>query len=606
MTPPLTRRRLAAMIALVAGAVSPLVAVHWARVRAARTIATHDATAVAAYLPLVTPAARGSADYDLPQLLIRAHALDELPGLSARFEIYHRTAPLVQATAAPLPAVVLEELRREVWVHWIGDREAALAPLLDRDGWDVVGVVAAYPDVGGWPVSPWMLAALVLLAVAGGQAVRAIGQGAEARRHAQNQYWAAAALFGVATFADVRIVTGGATDRWLSDARLLMQEASALAPEARNVPAAFAGIARGAETVPADSERAEVRRGQAGGITRATVAVRLAPGRWLELRAEPGEAGSAGWLAVTLGAAALGPLATWLVAWSIGAPRRRRETLAAWGFLAPSMLHLVAFSIVPLMFALYVSVHRWSPLERAHPFVGLANYGHVLTDPLAWTALGHTLLYALTVPLALTLALPTALLLARMGTWALRVLLVPHLVSVVAIGLIWRSLSNPDTGLISHVLARAGATPVNWLGDPNSAFAALLVVAVWMQLGYQATVLTLGLRAIPPAYLEAARLDGAGRWQRFRRVTLPLLRPAMFAGLVTGSIAALQVFALVMAATGGGPLGTTDVITSRIYATAWGASRFGDASAMALLFFVLLLGVTWRQMTWLHREVARV
>ena len=80
----------------------------------------------------------------------------------------------------------------------------------------------------------------------------------------------------------------------------------------------------------------------------------------------------------------------------------------------------------------------------------------------------------------------------------------------------------------------------------------------------------------------------------------------MVVGLLTGLIAALQVFALVMAATGGGPLGTTDVITSRIYATAWGASRFGDASAMALLFFVLLLGVTWRQITWLHREVARV
>ena len=602
----LAGRRLAAMIALATGAVSPLVAVHWARVRAARTLATHDATAVAAYLPLVTPAARGGADYDLPQLLIRAHALDELPGLSAQFEIYHRTAPLVQATAAPLPAVVLEELRREVWVHWIGDREAALAPLLDRDGWDVVGVVAAYPDVGGWPVSLWMLAALALLLVAGGQAVRAIGLGPDARRHAQNQYWAAAALFGVATFADVRIVTGGATDRWLSDARLLMQEASALAPETRNLPAAFAGIARGAETVPADSEQGEVRRQRVGGIARASVAVRLAPGRWLELRAEPGEAGTAGWLAVTLGVAALGPLATWLGAWSIGAPRRRRETLAAWGFLAPSMLHLVAFSLVPLMFAVYVSVHRWSPLERTHPFVGLANYGHVLTDPLAWAALGHTLLYALTVPLALTLALPSALLLARMGTWALRWLLVPHVVSVVAIGLIWRSLSNPDTGWISHVLARAGAPPVNWLGDPSTAFVALLVVAVWMQLGYQATVLTLGLRAIPPAYLDAARLDGAGRWQRFRRVTLPLLKPAIIAGLVTGLVAALQVFALVVAVTGGGPLDTTDVITLRIYATAWGASRFGDASAMALLFFVLLLGVTWPQIKWLRRDVARV
>ncbi|HEV2749357.1 MAG TPA: sugar ABC transporter permease [Gemmatimonadales bacterium] len=599
----LTRRRTAAIVALVAGALSPLVAVHWARTRAARALATHDATAVAGYLPLVTPPARGSADYDLPQLLIRAHALDELPGLSAQFEIYHRTAPLMQATATPLPAAVLEGLRRETWVHWIGDRGAALAPLLDRDGWEVVGVVAAYPDVGGWPVSPWLLAALLLLVVAGGQAIRAIGSGPEARRQAQKQYWAAAALFGVAAFADLRLVTSGATDRWLSDVRLLMQEAAARAPEARSAPTLLAVIARGAETVPADSERAGVWRRRSDGITRASVAVRLAPGRWLEVRAEPGEAGTAGWLLVMLGVAALGPLATGLASWSVGAPRRRRETLAAWGFLTPSMLHLAAFSFLPLLFALYLSVHRWSPIEPAHPFVGLANYERVLADPLVWAALGHTVLYAGTVPLSLVVALAVALLLARAGGWALRALLVPHAVSVVAIGLIWRSLYNPDVGLINEWLTRAGAAPGNWLGDPKTALVALMAVSVWMQLGYQVTVLTLGLRAIPAAYLEAARLDGAGHWQRFRRVTLPLLRPALLFGLVTGLVGAFQVFALVIATTGGGPLHATDVIVSRIYRTAWEALRFGEASAMALLLFALLFGLTWVQLKLLDGQV---
>ena len=328
----IARRRTAAIIALAASALSPLGAVHWARMRAARTLATHEASAVAGYLPLVTPAARGSADYDLPQLLIRAHALDELPGLSARFEIYHPTAPLVQATATPLPAAELEGMRREVWVHWISDRGAALAPLLDRDGWDVVGVVAAYPDVGGWPLSPWLLAALFLLVVAGGQAIRAIGLAPESRRQVLKQYWAAAALCGVAAFADLRVVTGGATDRWLSDVRLLMQEAAARSADARNVPAALAGIARGAETVPADSEPPGVGRRRVDGTIRASVAVRLAPGRWVEVRAEPGEAGTAGWLAVLLGVAALGPLTTWLGVWRAGAPRHRRETLAAWAF----------------------------------------------------------------------------------------------------------------------------------------------------------------------------------------------------------------------------------------------------------------------------------
>jgi len=602
----IARRRTAAIIALAASALSPLGAVHWARMRAARTLATHEASAVAGYLPLVTPAARGSADYDLPQLLIRAHALDELPGLSARFEIYHPTAPLVQATATPLPAAELEGMRREVWVHWISDRGAALAPLLDRDGWDVVGVVAAYPDVGGWPLSPWLLAALFLLVVAGGQAIRAIGLAPESRRQVLKQYWAAAALCGVAAFADLRVVTGGATDRWLSDVRLLMQEAAARSADARNVPAALAGIARGAETVPADSEPPGVGRRRVDGTIRASVAVRLAPGRWVEVRAEPGEAGTAGWLAVLLGVAALGPLTTWLGVWRAGAPRHRRETLAAWAFLTPSLLHLVAFSLAPFLFALYLSVHRWSPIEPTHPFVGLTNYGRVLTDPLVWAALGHTALYACTVPLSLVLALALALLLARTGMWALRALLVPHAVSVVAIGLIWRALYNPDLGPINQLLARAGAAPVNWLGDPQTALVALMAVAVWTQLGYQVTVLTLGLRAIPPVYVEAARLDGAGRWQRFRRITLPLLRPAILFGMVTGLIGAFQVFALVVATTGGGPLYSTEVIASRIYRTAWEALRFGEASAMALLLFALLFGVTWTQLKLLDRQVEHV
>jgi multiple sugar transport system permease protein len=404
----------------------------------------------------------------------------------------------------------------------------------------------------------------------------------------------------------MRVVTGGATDRWLSDVRLLMQEAAARSADARYVPAAVAVIARGAETVPADSERADVRRRRIDGTTRATVAVRLAPGRWVEVRAEPGEAGTAGWLVVMLGVAALGPLVAWLGTWSAEAPRRRRETLAAWGFLTPSMLHLAVFSLLPLLFALYLSVHRWSPVEPAHPFVGLANYGRVLADPLVWAAVGHTALYACSVPLSLALALVLALLLARSGAWVLRALLIPHVVSVVAIALIWRSLSNPDRGLINQLVARAGGAPANWLGDPRTALFVLMAVSVWMQLGYQLSVLTLGLRAIPTAYLEAARLDGAGPWQRFRRITLPLLRPAMLFGMVTGLMGAVQVFALVVTATGGGPIDATDVIVSRIYRTGWEAFRFGEASAMALLFSALLFVFTWAQLKLLKRQVEHV
>src|SRR6058998_1214748 len=257
----LTKWRAVASVALAAGILLPLTLAQRARGRYERALAAREATAVAAYLTVVTPPPRAErgAGYDLPQLLIRARALEELPGFSGRFEIYHATAPLVRATAPPLPAATLQRLRREVAVRWTG--EAALAPLLDRDGWYVVGAVAARPAGGTWPVSPWSLGALLLLLVAGAQSVGAIGRPHQAWRQSFGPYGIVAALFGVAVFADVRGAAGDATDRWLYDTRLLMQEAAARIPEVRSAPAGLTTLARGAgagagagaEIVPGDS-----------------------------------------------------------------------------------------------------------------------------------------------------------------------------------------------------------------------------------------------------------------------------------------------------------------------------------------------------------------
>src|SRR2546422_1784183 len=199
----LTKWRAVASVALAAGILLPLTLAQRARGRYERALAAREATAVAAYLTVVTPPPRAerAAGYDLPQLLIRARALEELPGFSGRFEIYHATAPLVRATAAPLPAATLQRVRREVAVRWTGD--AALAPLLDHDGWDVVGAVAARPAERTWPFSPWSLGALLLLLVAGGQTVGAIGKPRHAWRHNFGPYGAVAVLFGVAVFADL-------------------------------------------------------------------------------------------------------------------------------------------------------------------------------------------------------------------------------------------------------------------------------------------------------------------------------------------------------------------------------------------------------------------
>jgi multiple sugar transport system permease protein len=601
----LARWRAAACVALAAGAVLPPVAVWSARARYQRVLAGRDATAAAAYLALVTPAARGGGGYDLPQLLIRARALEGLPGLGSSFEIYNRTAPLVRATAPPLPPAVLERLRRDRAVRWTGD--ATLAPLTDRAGWEVVGGVAARPHPYGWPLGPWSLAALLLFLVAGTQVVRAIGGSRDAWRQVLARASAAAALFGVGAFADVQVAARGATDRWLSDTRRFMQEATARIPDARSAPGILAPIARGADLVPGDSSDDTISRTEVGGLRQAIAAVRLGPGRWVELRTRPLEVGTEPWLALTLGPAALGILGVWLAAWSVvAAPRRRRETLAAWGFLAPSALHLVAFTLGPLVFGLYLSLHRASPFESTQPFVGLANYGRALRDPMVWMALVHTLEYALYVPISMAGALGVALLLARRSRSVAIVrtlFFLPSVASVVAIALVWRWMYHPTLGVINHALAQAGLGPVNWLGDPRIALVALMIVSAWATFGAQMTVFLAGLAAIPRAYLDAARVDGATAWQGFWHVTFPLLRPVTAFVLVTGIIGACQMFALVVVLTGGGPLGATDVVVSRLVQSGWEQLEFGDASVLGLLLFALLFGVTWAQFRLLARRV---
>lgn len=603
---PRARARWGTVLGLAAAALLPPAAAHWAGARGERELAARDAAAAAAYLAIVTPMARSGGGYDLPQLLIRARALAGLPGLAVDFEIYDRTAPLVHATAPPLPPAELERLRREVAARWTG--QAMLAPLLDRDAWDVMGAVAAQPRNGGWPVSPWSLAALVLLLVAGTQAVRTMGAAGEPWRQALGRYAAAGALFGVAMFADVRLAGREVTDGWLSDARLLMQEAMARVPETRSAPASLAPIARGAEVVPAESLGAGVVRRDVAGVVRAVVAVRVGPGRWIELRARPVEAGPAPWLALLLGLAALGPLTALLAGWTLGAaPRLRRETVAAWGFLAPSALHLVVFTIGPLLFAVYLSVHRFSPIEPPpRPFIGLAGYAEALESPHVWATLGRTLLYACYVPVCMGLALALALVVRgrSRGARLVRALVfLPAVSSVVAVALVWRWMYHPDAGVINYLLTRVGLRPVDWLGDPGVALIAVMIVSVWTQLGYQVAVFHAGLERIPRAYVDAARVDGANAWQRFRRVTLPLLRPVMLFVLVTGVLGACQVFALVAVLTGGGPIGSTDVVVHRIYRTAWEQLQFGQASVLSLLLFVLLLVATRAQLRLLDRRI---
>lgn len=335
----------------------------------------------------------------------------------------------------------------------------------------------------------------------------------------------------------------------------------------------------------------------------------LGPGRWLTVSVLPGETNAGGWLVVTLALALLGPAAVWLMEWFVRARRRPRsfhETLTAWGFLAPATLHLAAFSFAPMVFALYLSLHRWNPIEAAQPFVGLDNFVALARDPLVWVSLRNTLLYTLHVPVAMAIALTIALLLRRSTKGALLgrlVFILPYASSVVAVALVWQWLYHPEFGLFNWVAGALGWQPVDWLGDSRTALLAVMIVSIWLQVGYQMVLFLAGLQAIPQDYVDAARVDGANAWQRFWRVTFPLLRPVTLFVLVTGIIASFQVFTLVFILTGGGPLHGTDVIVLRIYRMAWELLQFGGASALSVVLFLLLFVATWIQFRLLGRRV---
>ena len=588
-------RRWAALATAVAAtvAIAVLALARWEEARFARAGAARIARSTATYFSLVTPVDRSdSSDFALAQLLAQARALTTLPRWTWPVEVYHGTAPLVDAAAAPLPPGELERLPR-----W---REgAALVPLAGpTDDEPIVGVVAVSPSrrsglAGLWP--GWAIPA-ALLAVA---AAAGVGFRSRPRR----DYLVAALILGLAAYADVRNAARRSTNDWLTATRLLMQEAATRlpGPRIRVTLADLAPIGLGAELVWADSATQTPRRTRIRGTELAVVAARLGSGRWAAIRTTPAERFTSIWLVALLAIALVGPLGTTALQWAQRTPARSvRETGAAWAFLAPAGLHLAVFSVGPMLFAFYLSVHGASGefLEPARPYVGLANFRAVVRDPLVWASLGRTALYALYVPVSMILALAVALVLSRPGRLAAVVraaFFLPFMSSVVAIGLAWQSFLSIGPPPL----------PRDWLGSERTALLALMVLSIWMQVGYQMMVFVGGLQRIPPVYLDAARVDGASAWQRFWRVTFPLLRPVTLFVLVTGVIGAFQMFTLVYVLTGGGPLRATDVVMHRFYQTGWNSLEFGRASALSMLVFLLLLGVTWGQFKLLagRREV---
>ena len=274
---------------------------------------------------------------------------------------------------------------------------------------------------------------------------------------------------------------------------------------------------------------------------------------------------------------------------------RRRDRRWGFVFVAPQLIGMAIFVMVPFVASLVLSFAQWDGLNPLS-WVGFDNFKSEMVDPLLWRAILNTLLIALiTVPIGLALAVILAVALEKLKTRTLYLVLIfaPVVTSSVAVAMIWQQLFRKD-GVVSSTIADIFHVPApDWLGDPSLALLAVCIVTIWSSVGLNVIIFLAGLQNISPSVVEAARIDGAGVFTLFFRIRLPLLSPIVFFSSVIAFISSLQTFDIVFILTSNaGPDNATRTIVYHIYDLGFGKFQFGPASAASIILLILTLVIT--------------
>lgn len=294
------------------------------------------------------------------------------------------------------------------------------------------------------------------------------------------------------------------------------------------------------------------------------------------------------------------------------------DTIRAFPFLLPSLTGMLVFYLIPIMISVLLSLTDWDGLAkltvngffREH-FIGMDNYKSILTGGEFYSVLGNTCYYIiLYIPLMLLASLGIATLLNKgyKGTGIYRVLYyIPVLTSWVAGALIWKWVLSPQYGIMNNLLSLVGIAGPDWLQDELWAMPAIVLASVWKDMGFFGLILLSGLQGIDKGYYEAARVDGAGKWKQFVKITLPLLTPSIFFVLVIALINSFQLFPQVMIMTkDAGPNGATQVMVERIYKYGFRYFKMGYAAAFSWILFFIIFVLTSIQMKlqkgWVHYD----
>jgi ABC-type sugar transport system permease subunit len=300
--------------------------------------------------------------------------------------------------------------------------------------------------------------------------------------------------------------------------------------------------------------------------------------------------------------------------------RHRRQLLIALAFLLPNLIGFLAFTMGPVIASFVLSFFRWDVL-RAPVFVDLGNYIDILGGRDFWTYLLNTLVFMLAIPLGMAVSLALALALhgkIRGRLFFRTAFFVPVVCPIIASAMLWTWLYDRDFGLVNQFLGAVGfyrvvhavgidgalglTVPFDWLGSPVLAKPALIVMMVWSSAGYNMLLYLAALAGIPEHYYEAARIDGAGRWQQFRHITWPMLAPTNFFIVIMGAIGAFQMFESIYIMTGGGPGKATTTLAFEIYSKAFTEFQMGYASSYAWVLCLLVFAATLAQWKYSQRR----
>ncbi|MDF1863891.1 MAG: sugar ABC transporter permease [Saprospiraceae bacterium] len=263
-------------------------------------------------------------------------------------------------------------------------------------------------------------------------------------------------------------------------------------------------------------------------------------------------------------------------------------------FVAPYLIHFVVFVAFPVCFSLFLTFHKWniiSPVE----FVGTANYSRMFNDRMFWKAILNTLKFlVIHIPLQLIFALALAEFLnqkIKLQGFYRAAFFLPVIVSGVVVTILWQQLLAFDSGIINRLLVNIGFGKVGWLVDPDIAMGSIAVMATWKNVGLYVILFLVGLQTVPPSYYEAAEIEGASHWQKFRHITLPLINPTIFMVVILSTIGGFSLFIEPYIMTGGGPLNSTLSSVLYIYKQAFQYYHMGYSATLGFFFALLILSV---------------